>query len=178
MCTYWSGHLHEHIRTGIHAKANSVHMQNVQNDAWISPLGNWGKRHVSPLANSCFRQNNKQLNDIESCPLWLQSGNGTASLRQQLQITHLYNCPLFHFLCSLSCASTETLAELKSSLILIESCWSVLKRQSITTYRERVWRRRANEKTEKKLCGHGSSAEVDRHPQGIQYCVVNGHKLD
>lgn len=160
MCTYWSGHLHEHIHTRIHAKANNMHMWN---DAWIFPLGDWGKIHLSPLGNSCFRQNNKQLNDIVSCPLWLQSGNGTTSLRPKLQIANLYNCPLFLFLCSLSCASTETLADLKGSLILIESCWSVLKRQSITTYQEIAWRRRGNEKTEKKLCGHESSVEMDRH---------------
>lgn len=52
--------------------------------------------HISPpLANSCFRQNHKGLDDIVSCPLWLQRGNGSTSLRQQLQMADLCNCLLF-----------------------------------------------------------------------------------
>lgn len=90
-------------------------------------------RHFSPLANSCFRQNNKRLNDTLSCPLWFQRGNGTASRRQQLQMAHL-------------CLSAETLAHLKDRLIPTES---VFKRQSADTSSERTQWRRANEKPEK-----------------------------
>lgn len=110
-------------------------------------------RHFSPSANSCFRQNNKRLNDIVSCPLGLQSGNGTTSLRQQLQMAHLYNSSL-SLSGSLNCASTETLVDLKDRLISIESCWSVLKRQSISTDRGRARWKQSNEKTENKLWGH------------------------
>lgn len=103
-----------------------------------------GKRQTFlPFGQLCFRQNNKRLNDIVSCPLWLQSGNGTTSLRQQLQMANLYIHHLFFppLSCSFSGAPTETLADLKDRLISIESCWSVLNHQSITTYQgERVWR--------------------------------------
>lgn len=102
-----------------------------------------------PSANSCFRQNNKRLNDIVSCPLWLRSANGTTSLRQRLQ-----KGPSLSLARALSYASTETLADLKDKLISIESCWSVLKCQSIYTLGERAWWGRSKKQTENKLRRH------------------------
>lgn len=128
--------MNTHAHTRMHAKANrrARSLRRMMHGFHLQATRR-RDRHFSPSANSCFTQNNKRLNDIVSCPLWLQCGNGTTSLRQQLQMAHLYNHPLF-LSRSLSCASTETLVDLKDRLISIESCWSVLKRQSITTYRE------------------------------------------
>ena len=164
--THTHTHTHRHTHTRMHAKANR-HTRSPSTE-WcmgftFRQLGG-RDRHFSPSANSCFRQNNKRLNDIVSCPLWLRCGNGTTALRQQLQMARLYERSLF---LSLSCASTETLADLKDRLISIESCWSVLKRQSITTYRGRARWSRANEKAEHKLRG---SFGMDGRPQSGRHC--------
>ncbi len=163
MRSYWCGHLHEHTQT---------HTQEcVQSQTGTHTLSEWcmaftfrqpgeRDRHFSPSANSCLRQNNKRLDDIVSRPLWSQNGNGTRN--------HLSKASS-HSL-SLSCASTEALADLKDRLTSIESCWSVLKRQSITTYRAR-W---SNETAENKL---GGSFGRDEHPQSGPGRKENTHSI-
>lgn len=87
-------------------------------------------RHFSPSANCCFRWNNTRRNDVVSCPLWLQNGAephlSDSSYKWPVSITTIFQSP--------RCVSTETLVGFKDGLISVESCWSVLKRQSVTTY--------------------------------------------
>lgn len=91
--TYWCGHLHEHRLARIHAKANRLPAK------WWMGFA-FGQLHGKRQTYLSFgqlwqlRENNKQLNDVVSCPLWLQRGNGSTSPRPQLQMAHLYNHPL------------------------------------------------------------------------------------
>ena len=92
--THRHTHTHTHTHTRMHAKANRRTRSEWCMGFTFRQLGG-RDRHFSPSANSCFRQNNKRLNDIVSCPLWLRCGNGTTALRQQLQMARLYERSLF-----------------------------------------------------------------------------------
>lgn len=93
---YSCGHLHEHAHTHTckNACKSKQALDKMMNGFHLQATGE-RDRHFYPSANSCFRQNNKWLNDIVSCTPWLQNGNGSTVLRQQLQMAHLYNHPLF-----------------------------------------------------------------------------------
>lgn len=110
-------------------KANRLPAKKMMNAFHLQATGE-RDRHFSPSANCCFRWNNKRLNDVVSCPLWLQSGAephlADSSYKWPVSITTISQSP--------RCVSTETSVGFKDRLISAESCWSVLKRQSVTTY--------------------------------------------
>lgn len=88
--TYWCGHLHGHRLARTHAKANRLPFE-MMNGLRVGATTR-EEADISFLRPTS--ENNEQLSDVVSCPLWLQRGNGSTSPRQQLQMAHLYNQPL------------------------------------------------------------------------------------
>lgn len=147
--------MNTHSLARMHGKANRLSTKWWM-DFTFRQLGK--ETDISPLRPApCFRQNNKWLNDIVSCPLWLQNGNGTTSLRQQLQMAHLYNPPSsFSLLFSQLCIHRD----LGRSQRWINLDWKLLKCPQASKHHY-LWGRECGEddpkkfkKSENKLWGH------------------------